>query len=235
MLKALKQKVLLANLDLVKYDLVTLTWGNVSGIDREKNLVVIKASGVDYDKMIIEDMVVVDLTGKVVEGNLRPSSDTPTHIELYKNFESIGGITHSHSEYATIFAQACKEIPCLGTTHADHFYGNVPLTRFLTKEEVDENYELNTGKIIIERFKDLDPVETPGVLLAGHAPFTWGKTPAESVRNNLILERVAKMAFSALLLNPETETLPEFILNKHYLRKHGPDAYYGQTKTRNKQ
>jgi L-ribulose-5-phosphate 4-epimerase len=235
MLKALKQKVLLANLDLVKYDLVTLTWGNVSGIDREKNLVVIKASGVDYDKMIIEDMVVVDLTGKVVEGNLRPSSDTPTHIELYKNFESIGGITHSHSEYATIFAQACKEIPCLGTTHADHFYGNVPLTRFLTKEEVDENYELNTGKIIIERFKDLDPVETPGVLLAGHAPFTWGKTPAESVTNNLILERVAKMAFSALLLNPETETLPEFILNKHYLRKHGPDAYYGQTKTRNKQ
>ena len=235
MLKALKQKVLLANLDLVKYDLVTLTWGNVSGIDREKNLVVIKASGVDYDKMIIEDMVVVDLTGKVVEGNLRPSSDTPTHIELYKNFESIGGITHSHSEYATIFAQACKEIPCLGTTHADHFYGNVPLTRFLTKEEVDENYELNTGKIIIERFKDLDPVETPGVLLAGHAPFTWGKTPAESVTNNLILERVAKMAFSALLLNPETETLPEFILNKHYLRKHGPNAYYGQTKTRNKQ
>ncbi|MEJ2194791.1 MAG: L-ribulose-5-phosphate 4-epimerase [Ignavibacteriaceae bacterium] len=235
MLKALKQKVLLANLDLVKYDLVTLTWGNVSGIDREKNLVVIKASGVDYDKMIIEDMVVVDLTGKVVEGNLRPSSDTLTHIELYKNFEGIGGITHSHSEYATIFAQACKEIPCLGTTHADHFYGNVPLTRFLTKEEVDENYELNTGKIIIERFKDLDPVETPGVLLAGHAPFTWGKTPAESVTNNLILERVAKMAFSALLLNPETETLPEFILNKHYLRKHGPNAYYGQTKTRNKQ
>jgi L-ribulose-5-phosphate 4-epimerase len=235
MLKALKQKVLLANLDLVKYDLVTLTWGNVSGIDREKNLVVIKASGVDYDKMIIEDMVVVDLTGKVVEGNLRPSSDTLTHIELYKNFEGIGGITHSHSEYATIFAQACKEIPCLGTTHADHFYGNVPLTRFLTKEEVDENYELNTGKIIIERFKDIDPVETPGVLLAGHAPFTWGKTPAESVTNNLILERVAKMAFSALLLNPETETLPEFILNKHYLRKHGPNAYYGQTKTRNKQ
>lgn len=234
MLEELKQKVLQANLDLVKYNLVTLTWGNVSGIDRKKNLVVIKPSGVNYDKMKIDDMVVVDQNGKVVEGNLRPSSDTPTHLELYKNFEGIGGITHSHSEYATIFAQACKEIPCLGTTHADHFYGNIPLTRFLTKEEVEENYELNTGKIIIERFKDLDPVATPGVLLAGHAPFTWGKTSAESVRNNLILERVAKMAFTALVLNPETKTLPEYILKKHYLRKHGPDAYYGQNKTGNK-
>jgi L-ribulose-5-phosphate 4-epimerase len=235
MLKDLKQKVLQANLDLVKFNLVTLTWGNVSGIDREKNLVVIKPSGVDYDKMEIDNMVVVDLNGKVVEGNLRPSSDTPTHIELYKNFKGIGGITHSHSEYATIFAQACKEIPSLGTTHADHFYGNIPLTRFLTKEEVEENYELNTGKIIIERFKDLDPVATPGVLLAGHAPFTWGKTPAESVRNNLILERVAKMAFSVLQINPEAKTLPEYILKKHYLRKHGPDAYYGQIKTGDEQ
>jgi L-ribulose-5-phosphate 4-epimerase len=234
MLEELKQKVLQANLDLVKYNLVTLTWGNVSGIDREKNLVVIKPSGVDYDEMKIDDMVVVDLNGKVAEGDLRPSSDTPTHIELYKNFEGISGITHSHSEYATIFAQACKEIPCLGTTHADHFYGNIPLTRFLTKEEVEENYELNTGKIIIERFKELDPVATPGVLLAGHAPFTWGKTPAESVRNNLILERVAKMAFVSMQLSPELKTLPEYILKKHYLRKHGPDAYYGQIKSDSK-
>ena len=230
MLKDLKQKVLQANLDLVKYNLVTLTWGNVSGIDREKNLVVIKPSGVDYDKMKIDDMVVVDLNGKVVEGNLRPSSDTPTHIELYKNFKGIGGITHSHSEYATIFAQACKEIPCYGTTHADHFYGTIPVTRFLTKKEVEGNYELNTGKIIIERFKNLDPFAMPGVLLAGHAPFTWGRSPAESVKNNLILERVAEMAFAALQLNPELKVLPKHIINKHYMRKHGPNAYYGQIK-----
>jgi len=235
MLKDLKQKVLQANLDLVKYNLITLTWGNVSGIDREKNLVVIKPSGVAYDKLKTEDIVVVDLSGKVVEGNLRPSSDTPTHIELYKNFESIGGITHSHSEYATIFAQACQEIPCLGTTHADHFYGSVPLTRFLLKEEVEENYELNTGKIIIERFKDLDPVATPGVLLAGHAPFTWGKSPTESVMNNLILERIAKMAFYTLQTNSVVKPLPEYILQKHFLRKHGPNAYYGQSKTDEKQ
>jgi L-ribulose-5-phosphate 4-epimerase len=230
MLDDLKDQVLKANLDLVKYNLVTLTWGNVSGIDRDKKLIVIKPSGIDYDKLKIADMVVVDLTGKVIEGSLRPSSDTPTHIELYKNFKNIGGITHSHSECATIFAQACKEIPCLGTTHADHFYGPIPLTRFLTMEEVEENYEVNTGKIIIERFKNLDSTGTPGILVAGHAPFTWGKTPAESVKNNLILERVAKMALSAMLLNPEIKTLPDYILKKHYLRKHGPDAYYGQKK-----
>lgn len=230
MLEELKQKVLLANKDLVKYNLVTLTWGNVSGIDRKKNLVVIKPSGVDYNKLKINDMVVVDLNGKIVEGKLRPSSDTPTHIELYKNFKTIGGITHSHSMYATIFAQACKEIPCYGTTHADHFYGVIPVTRFLTKKEVEDGYELNTGKIMVERFKDLNPVATPGVLLAGHAPFTWGSSPAESVRNNLILERVAEMAFSTLQLNPDLKQLPKHIVNKHYLRKHGPNAYYGQTK-----
>lgn len=234
MLKQLKQKVLQANKDLVKYTLVTLTWGNVSGIDRKKNLVVIKPSGVDYNKLKIEDMVVVDLDGKVVEGKLNPSSDTPTHIELYKNFKDIGGITHSHSMYATIFAQACKEIPCYGTTHADHFYGSIPVTRFLTEKEVDENYELNTGKIIVERFKDLDPVATPGVLLAGHAPFTWGKTPAESVRNNLILERLAQMAYASKQINSELKELPYYIINKHYMRKHGPDAYYGQTKLEKK-
>ena len=231
MLEELKQKVLKANQDLVRYNLVTLTWGNVSGIDRRKNLVVIKPSGVDYDKLKIKDMVVLDLNGKIVEGKSRPSSDTPTHIELYKNFKSIGAITHSHSTYATIFAQACKEIPCYGTTHADHFYGTIPITRFLTMKEVEEGYELNTGKLIVERFKNLDPVATPGVLLAGHAPFTWGSTPAESVKNNLILERVAEMAFAALQLNPKLKALPKHIINKHYMRKHGPNAYYGQLKS----
>ena len=230
MLEDLKAKVFKANLDLAKYGLVTLTWGNVSGIDREKNLVVIKPSGVDYDKMKADDMVVVDMNGKIVEGKLRPSSDTPTHIVLYKNFKKIEAITHSHSTYATIFAQACREIPCYGTTHADHFYGTIPVTRFLTKKEVEAGYELNTGKVIIERFKNLDPVATPGVLLAGHAPFTWGNSPAESVKNNLILERVAEMAFASLQLNPELKALPKHIINKHYMRKHGPNAYYGQTK-----
>ena len=215
---------------MVKYELVTLTWGNVSGIDRKKNLVVIKPSGVDYDAMTIDDMVVVDLKGKVVEGKKRPSSDTPTHVELYKAFPSIGGITHSHSQYATIFAQACKEIPCFGTTHADHFNGPVPVTKFLSEENVNSNYELNTGKIIIERFKDLDPVAVPGVLVAGHAPFTWGKDPMDSVKNNLVLERIANMAIHSLQLNPNLKSLPDYILKKHYLRKHGPNAYYGQAK-----
>ena len=230
MLKNLKLKVLQANLALVKYELVTLTWGNVSGIDRKKNLVVIKPSGVDYDSMNIDDMVVVDLNGKVVEGKKRPSSDTPTHIELYKAFPSIGGITHSHSPYATIFAQACKEIPCFGTTHADHFNGPVPVTKFLSEKDVNSSYELNTGKIIIERFKDLDPAAIPGVLVAGHAPFTWGKDPMDSVKNNLVLERIANMAIHSMQLNPNLKSLPDYILKKHYLRKHGPNAYYGQKK-----
>jgi L-ribulose-5-phosphate 4-epimerase len=228
MLEKLKKAVLEANLNLVKYNLVTLTWGNVSGIDRSKNLIVIKPSGVDYQVMTVEDLVVLDLDGKIIEGSKRPSSDTATHVELYKAFPSIGGITHSHSEYATIFAQACKEIPCLGTTHADSFFGPVPLTRFLTEEEVNKGYELNTGKLIIERFKDLNPAATPGVLVAGHAPFTWGKDAADSVKNNLILERIAKMALFSLQLNNKLESLPAYILNKHYTRKHGPDAYYGQ-------
>ena len=230
MLEELKKNVLEANLELVKYKLVSLTWGNVSGIDRDKNLVVIKPSGLDYDKMTLSDMVVVDLKGNIIEGERRPSSDTPTHIELYKAFKTIGGITHSHSEYATIFAQACKEIPCFGTTHADHFFGTVPVTRFLTEDEVKSGYELNTGKIIIERFKKLDPVAMPGVLLAGHAPFTWGKSPSDSVKNNLVLERIAKMALYSLLLNNQLESIPGFILQKHYMRKHGPNAYYGQPK-----
>ncbi len=230
MLEDLKEKVLEANLALVKYELVTLTWGNVSGIDRNENLMVIKPSGVDYDTMTLDDLVVVNLEGKVVEGIRRPSSDTPTHVELYKSFTSIGGITHSHSQYATIFAQACKEIPCLGTTHADHFHGTVPVTKFLTEDEVNSNYELNTGKVILDRFNNLDPDAMPGVLVAGHAPFTWGKTPMDSVKNNLILERIAKMAILSLQLNPNLKNLPEYISNKHYQRKHGPNAYYGQKK-----
>ena len=228
MLEELKEKVLKANLALVKYNLVTLTWGNVSGIDREKGLVVIKPSGVDYEKMKAEDMVVVDLNGKRVEGKLNPSSDTPTHVELYKAFSKIGGISHSHSEYATIFAQASIEIPCFGTTHADHFNGPVPVTRFLTEEEVNSGYELNTGKLIAERFKDLDPVSVPAVLVAGHASFAWGKDPEDSVRNNLVLERVAKMALNCLALKPDLNDLPDYIQKKHYERKHGKNAYYGQ-------
>ncbi|MFO7447389.1 MAG: L-ribulose-5-phosphate 4-epimerase [Ignavibacteriaceae bacterium] len=228
MLEELKQKVYKANLDLVKYRLVTLTWGNVSGIDRERNLVVIKPSGVNYEKMTVEDMVVVDLNNKVVEGNKRPSSDTLTHIEIYKAFKSIGGVSHTHSEYATIFAQAKQEIPCFGTTHADHFNGSIPLSRFLTDTEVEEGYELNTGKVIIERFKTLDPAALPGILVAGHAPFTWGKDPDDAVKNSLILERIAKMALFSLQLNPGLLSLPDYILKKHYERKHGKNAYYGQ-------
>ena len=228
MLEKLKKKVLSANLLLVKYNLVTLTWGNVSGIDREKGLVVIKPSGVDYKKMKTEDMVVVDLNGKKVEGKLNPSSDTQTHIELYKAFPKIGGISHSHSEYATIFAQAAMEISCFGTTHADHFNGPVPVTRFLTEEEVNSGYEFNTGKIIAEKFKDLDPVSMPAVLVAGHASFAWGKDPEDSVKNNLVLERVAKMALSSLVLKPDLKDLPDYIQKKHHERKHGDNAYYGQ-------
>ena len=221
MLEELKGKVLNANLSLVKYNLVTLTWGNVSGIDREQGLIVIKPSGVEYEKLKIDDMIVVNMEGKIVEGNLRPSSDTPTHIELYKAFSNVGGITHSHSEFATIFAQACKEIPCYGTTHADNFYGNIPVTRFLSEDEVNSNYELNTGKLIIERFGDLDPISIPAVLVAGHAPFTWGKDPEDSVKNNLVLERVAKMALYSLSLKSNLKNLPDYILKKHHLRKHG--------------
>lgn len=230
MLKRLKEKVLKANQDLVKYNLVTLTWGNVSGIDRKKNLIAIKPSGVDYNKLKPQDIVIVSMDGKIVEGELNPSSDTPTHIELYKAFPEIGGITHSHSEFATIFAQALKEIPCYGTTHADNFNGIIPVTRFLTKEEVISNYELNTGKVIIERFKNLDHISMPAVLVAGHAPFTWGKDPEDSVKNNLVLERVAKMTLYTLNLEPNLAALPDYVLNKHHTRKHGKNAYYGQKK-----
>ena len=227
-LSKLKEKVVEANLQLVDYGLVTLTWGNVSAIDRAEGIVVIKPSGVSYDDMKADDMVVIDMKGKTVEGKFRPSSDTPTHLELYKAFPSIGGITHTHSVYATMFAQAHKEIPCFGTTHADHFYGSIPLARELSEEEVEEAYEKHTGTAIIERFRDIDPLSVPGVLLASHAPFAWGKDAGESVKNSLILERVAEMAFGTLQLKNDAESIKKYIMDKHYNRKHGRNAYYGQ-------
>ena len=230
MLDKLKKEVWQANLDLVRYGLVILTFGNASGIDRKKGFVVIKPSGVSYDGMKPSDMVVVGLDGKVVEGTLNPSSDTPTHLALYRAFPGAGGIVHVHSEYATMFAQAAKEIPCLGTTHADHFHGSVPVTRLLTKREVAADYEGNTGRVIVERFAGLDAIGTPAVLVAGHGPFAWGKTPGEAARNALVLERTAKTALGTLTLDPGTDRLPGYIVEKHYQRKHGPHATYGQIK-----
>ena len=230
MLEELKEKVLKANLLLPHYGLVTFTWGNVSEIDRERNLVVIKPSGVDYDKLTVEDMVVVDLSGHVVEGTLRPSSDTPTHLELYKAFKEIGGIVHTHSTFATSWAQAGSKIPCFGTTHADYFYNEIPSARSLTKEEIATDYEKNTGLVIVETFKSRDPLATPGVLCVNHGPFTWGKASLEAVHNAVVLEEVAKMAMYAKLINPELKAAPQTIMDKHYFRKHGKDAYYGQTK-----
>jgi len=230
MLKQLKEEVFRANIELLKNHLVVLTWGNVSGISHAEGLVVIKPSGVDYELMKPADMVVVDFDGKIVEGELRPSSDLPTHLRLYKSFSSIGGIAHTHSMYATMFAQACKEIPCFGTTHADHFNGSIPLTRFLTKKEVASDYEGNTGAVIIERFALLDPLTTPSVLVRGHAPFSWGKNALDAARKSLILERVAQMAMGSLQLNPDLPSIPLHIQEKHFNRKHGPNAYYGQKK-----
>jgi L-ribulose-5-phosphate 4-epimerase len=228
MLEKLKEQVLQANLDLVSSGLVTLTWGNVSGIDFAEDLVVIKPSGVPYNVLRADDMVVLDLNGKVVEGSRKPSSDTSTHLKLYNAFPMIGGITHTHSSYASMFAQACREIPCLGTTHADHFNGAVPVTRYLSEEEVKTDYEANTGTLIIERFAQLDVVALPAVLVAGHAPFTWGKDAADSAKNALALERVAQMALGTFQLNPSIGELPRHIREKHFERKHGPKAYYGQ-------
>jgi L-ribulose-5-phosphate 4-epimerase len=228
MLKALKQEVCRANRELVPQGLVTLTWGNVSGIDRRQGLVVIKPSGVPYDELDPSHMVVVDLDGEVVQGDLRPSSDTPTHVLLYRELEWIGGVTHTHSCYATMFAQARREIPCLGTTHADHFAGNVPLTRGLTPQEVDTDYERNTGCVIVERFADLDHRATPAILVAGHGPFTWGSDAYDSLHNAVALEAVAKMAHGTWQLQPQAPSLEPHILQKHFRRKHGPDAYYGQ-------
>ncbi len=228
MLDALRESVCKANRDLARYGLMTLTWGNASGIDRARGLVVIKPSGVDYDQLEPAQMVVVDLDGNTVGGDLRPSSDTPTHVLLYRNFSRIGGITHTHSRYATMFAQARREIPCLGTTHADHFFGPVPVTRPLTAVEVASDYEANTGRVIIERFADLDPVALPAVLVAGHGPFTWGVTVSASVHNAVALEAVAEIAMGTRMIAPGAPDLEPLVLDKHYQRKHGPTAYYGQ-------
>lgn len=229
MLELLKEQVFKANLDLVKHNLVIFTWGNVSGIDRETGLVVIKPSGVSYDTMTVDDMVVVDLDGNVVEGNLRPSSDTPTHLELYRSFPDIGGVVHTHSTYATAWAQAGIDLPSIGTTHADYFHDAVPCTPDMTREEVQGDYELETGRVIVRRFEGLNPVHTPGVLVKNHGPFTWGKTPDEAVHNAVVLEQVARMAFIAYQVNPSL-TMNPLLIEKHFNRKHGPGAYYGQAK-----
>ena len=227
MLEKLKEEVYRANLDLVEHGLVIFTWGNVSGIDRERGLVVIKPSGVSYDEMRPQDMVVVNLYGQVVEGNLKPSSDTPTHLVLYRQFQNIGGVVHTHSEWATSWAQAGKGITALGTTHADYFYGEIPCTRKMTKEEIEKDYELETGKVIVERFKELNPDQVPGVLVNNHGPFSWGTDAHNAVHNAVVMEEVAKMTFRTLQLNPETR-MDQVLLDKHFLRKHGKDAYYGQ-------
>lgn len=228
MLKKLKKTVCRANLNLVKHGLVTFTWGNVSSIDRENGLVVIKPSGVSYKNMTPEDMVVVDLDGNVVEGNYKPSSDTATHIILYKNFPDIGGVVHTHSEWATIWAQAGQAIPALGTTHADYFYGNIPCTRKLTTAEINSAYEEETGNVIVETFHSQDPNAIPGVLVNNHGPFSWGKDAQDAVHNAVVLETVAKMAYYTLKIK-NVSTIDQELLDKHYLRKHGDDAYYGQS------
>ena len=228
MLEQLKETVYRANLELVAHGLVIFTWGNVSGIDREKGLVVIKPSGVKYEDMKAEDMVVVDLvTGNVVEGAMRPSSDTPTHLVLYRAFPEIGGVVHTHSTYATAWAQAGLGLPNIGTTHADYFYETVPCTRMMTEEEVRGNYEEETGKVIVETFEGKNPAHTPGVLVANHGPFTWGKDPFDAVHNAVVLEQVAKMASIAYAVNPNLAMNP-LLIEKHFSRKHGPNAYYGQ-------
>lgn len=228
MLEDLKQQVLEANLELPKYGLVTFTWGNVSGIDRERGLFVIKPSGVPYEDLNAADMVVLDLKGNVVEGDLRPSSDTPTHLVLYQNFKEIGGIVHTHSPWGTSWAQAGRALPAYGTTHADYFYGEIPVTRPMTREEIEGAYELETGNVIVERFADLDPNMVPGVLVHSHAPFVWGKDAHNAVHNAVVLEECAKIAARMQQINPETEPMDQTLLDRHFLRKHGVNAYYGQ-------
>jgi len=227
MLEALKKEVFKANLDLVKHGLVLFTWGNVSAIDRTTGLVVIKPSGVSYDEMKEEDMVVVDLNGKIVEGKLKPSSDTATHLVLYRSFPTLGGIVHTHSTYATSWAQAGLDIPNIGTTHSDYFSGAIPCTRDMTPQEIEGEYELETGNVIIERFNDLNPDFIPGVLVKNHGPFSWGKNAHDAVHNAVVMEQVAKMAYIAYGVNPEL-TMNKNLIKKHFYRKHGPDAYYGQ-------
>lgn len=229
MLEKLKNAVFRANLDLVEKGLVIHTWGNVSGRDKESGLIVIKPSGVSYNIMKPEHMVVIDLNGKIVEGKFKPSTDSPTHLLLYRTYKSIGGVVHTHSSYATSWAQAGKPIPPFGTTHADHFYGEVPCTRLMTKKEIDKDYEINTGKIIVEKLGAVDPLTLPSVLVNGHGPFCWGIDAENAVYNAIALEEIARMAFYTVLLG-KTEPISQFLLNKHFRRKHGSDAYYGQDK-----
>lgn len=229
MLEELKKEVYEANMLLPQYKLVTFTWGNVSAIDRKTGLIVIKPSGVEYEKMGPEDMVVVNLAGEVVEGKYKPSSDTPTHVKLYNDFKDIGGIVHTHSRWATIFAQAGRSIKPYGTTQADYFYNEIPCTRDMTPEEIQTNYEYNTGGVIVEIFKDLNPTHVPAVLVKNHGPFAWGKDAIEAVHNAVVLEEVAMMAWNTeVLANHNIDTMPKELIEKHFMRKHGPNAYYGQ-------
>lgn len=230
MLEKLREEVYRANMELPERGLVVYTWGNVSGIDRASGLVVIKPSGVEYDELKPSNLVIVDLNNKVVEGELNPSSDTKTHVELYKSFPEVGGIVHTHSSHAVGWAQAGQDIPCYGTTHADYFYGSVPCTRNLTSEEVESDYELNTGKVIVETFnaRKLDPLAVPGVICKSHGPFTWGKNAAQAVYHAVVLEELAKMAMFTVTIDAASSPAPQYVLDKHYLRKHGANAYYGQ-------
>jgi L-ribulose-5-phosphate 4-epimerase len=227
----LKKAVCDANLELPKQKLVFCSWGNVSGIERPEGIVAIKPSGVDYSELTPDKIVLLDLDGNIVEGTLNPSSDTPTHLELYRNFETIGGICHTHSLKATMWAQACREIPCFGTTHADYFYGFIPVTDVMTKEQIESDYELNTGKVIVHRFAGMDPMQMPAVLVANHGPFTWGESPADAVEATLVLEQIAAMALGTITIHPNQSPIVDALLDKHYLRKHGDNAYYGQSHT----
>ncbi len=229
MLASLRKEVLEANLELNNKGLVLYTWGNVSGIDRKEGLVVIKPSGVAYEELTADNLVVVDLDGNVVAGELRPSSDLPTHLELYRRFPTIGGVAHSHSTYATAWAQTGFDLPCFGTTHADHFYGSIPCTRALTVTEVKTEYELNTGKVIVETFATRDPQMMPAVLVSQHGPFSWGENAHDAVKNSVVLEEVAKIASITTGINANINSIPQYLLDKHFLRKHGKDAYYGQS------
>lgn len=228
MLEKLKQEVLEANLLLPKMGLVVFTWGNVSAIDREKGIIAIKPSGVEYDHLKLEDIVLVDLNGKVVEGHYKPSSDTSTHLELYKAFPDISGVVHTHSRWATIFAQAKVGIPAYGTTHADYYYGEIPCTRLLTQEEIEGDYELNTGKVIVDTFKTIDPNFVKGVVVASHGPFAWGNSAVDAVHQAVVMEEVAMMAWHVQMMNPDITPMQQSLLDKHFLRKHGKNAYYGQ-------
>lgn len=227
-MQQLKQQVLEANLDLPRYGLVTFTWGNVSAIDRARGLVAIKPSGVGYETMTVNDIVVVDIEGNVVEGALRPSSDTATHLALYRRYPSLGGVVHTHSTHATAWAQAGLAIPALGTTHADYFLGDIPCTRALTEEEVQGEYELNTGRVIIETLKESEPLHTPGVVVYQHGPFAWGKSAHDAVHNAVVMEEVARMAWIARGINPGLKPIDDYLMDKHFMRKHGSHAYYGQ-------